>query len=85
MPLCEDDGGGNQCSLYLWAAEGLQLVFRLFMGCSSVVLSPGRGFIAARVGALSGGVGFLTGRARTTTSSTENDAKERRCYSRSTV
>ena len=32
--LREEDAGGNQCSLYLWAAEGLQLVFRLFMGCA---------------------------------------------------
>lgn len=29
---------GEQCSLYLWAAEGLQLVFRLFLGTESVVL-----------------------------------------------
>mmetsp|Transcript_58848 Transcript_58848/g.137880 ORF Transcript_58848/g.137880 Transcript_58848/m.137880 type:complete len:815 (-) Transcript_58848:224-2668(-) len=34
----EDDPSGNQCSLYLWACAGLQLVFRLFLGTESVVL-----------------------------------------------
>lgn len=31
-------GGDDQCSLYLWAAQGLQLVFRLFFGSESVIL-----------------------------------------------
>eukprot|EP00931_Biecheleriopsis_adriatica_P006576 TRINITY_DN107964_c0_g1_i1.p1 TRINITY_DN107964_c0_g1~~TRINITY_DN107964_c0_g1_i1.p1 ORF type:complete len:829 (-),score=211.88 TRINITY_DN107964_c0_g1_i1:72-2558(-) len=30
--------GEDQCSLYLWAAPGLQLVFRLFLGSESVIL-----------------------------------------------
>eukprot|EP00913_Durusdinium_trenchii_P030727 g28780.t1 len=34
----EEDGSGNQCSLYLWASAGLQLVFRLFLGTESVIL-----------------------------------------------
>ena len=33
-----EDSSGNQCSLYLWACAGLQLVFRLFLGTESVVL-----------------------------------------------
>ncbi|CAE7298702.1 unnamed protein product [Symbiodinium pilosum] len=37
-PGDEEDSSGNQCSLYLWASAGLQLVFRLFLGTESVVL-----------------------------------------------
>ena len=31
-PTRQEDSSGNQCSLYLWASAGLQLVFRLFLG-----------------------------------------------------
>ena len=31
-PTLQEDSSGNQCSLYLWASAGLQLVFRLFLG-----------------------------------------------------
>lgn len=34
----EEETTGNQCSLYLWAPAGLQLVFRLFLGTESVIL-----------------------------------------------
>ncbi|CAJ1416799.1 unnamed protein product [Effrenium voratum] len=37
----EEEEGRNQCSLYLWAPKGLQLVFRLFMGTESVILRHG--------------------------------------------
>ena len=34
----DPSNSSNQCSLYLWAPAGLQLVFRLFLGTESVIL-----------------------------------------------